>query len=75
MGWSSDRPAILSEKNFNSFIYKLAEDFDLESFSSLKNKATSISDKNISVYNYTDLWKVASVSYYSNFKNLTENSR
>ena len=75
MGWSSDIPAILSEKNFNSFIYKLAEDFDLESFSSLKNKATSISDKNISVYNYTDLWKVASVSYYSNFKNLTENSR
>ena len=74
LGFASDLPTIFNDKDFKNFIFKLVDEFDLESFSNVKNKARSVYNDSISWHNHSDLWKVASVSYYSNFKKLISKS-
>jgi asparagine synthase (glutamine-hydrolysing) len=69
MGFASDIPSIFSDKNFRNFVFKLVEEFNLKNFLLFKDKANSVCDDSISWHNHSDLWKVASVCYYSNFKN------
>jgi asparagine synthase (glutamine-hydrolysing) len=70
MGFASDLTVIFNDKDFKKFIFKLVEEFDFESFLKNKNKAMLLYNHNISWHNYSEIWKVASVSYYLNFKKL-----
>ena len=70
IGFSSDIPSLFKDNDFKNFINKLVEEFDLKSHQSLKDKVYSSSVKNIGWENHTDLWKIASVSYYSNYNKL-----
>jgi asparagine synthase (glutamine-hydrolysing) len=70
MGFASDVPAMFNDKDFKNYIFKLVREFNLENFLTIKDKALSLNNKSISWHNHSDLWKVASVSYYSNFKKI-----
>ena len=74
LGFASDLPAIFNDKDFKNFIFKLVEEFDLGNFSNIKKKARSMNNDIISWHNHSDLWKVASISYYSKFKKLISKS-
>ena len=70
MGFTSDIPLLFSDNDFKNFIFKLVSDFDLNNYESIKNKANlNLGDK-ITWDNYSELWKVASVSYYCNYNKL-----
>lgn len=68
MGFASDLPAIFNNKDFKNYIFKLAREFDLKNFLNIKDEVLSVSNDSISWHNYSNLWKIASISYYSNFK-------
>jgi asparagine synthase (glutamine-hydrolysing) len=70
MGFASDLPVMFNDRDFKNYIFKLVREFNLENFFTIKDKALSLNNKSISWHNYIDLWKVASVSYYSNFKKI-----
>ncbi len=70
IGFSSDIPSLFSDSDFKNYVCKLVEDFNLEDYQSLKNKAYSSISEKITWNNYTDLWKVASVAYYLNYNKL-----
>tara|TARA_B100001057_G_scaffold498829_1_gene607264 strand:- start:1288 stop:3030 length:1743 start_codon:yes stop_codon:yes gene_type:complete len=70
MGFASDLPAIFNDKDFKKFILKLVREFDFENFLTIKNKALSLENDIISWHNHSDLWKIASVSYYNNIKKI-----
>ena len=73
MGFTSDIPSLFSNYDFKNFIYELVQDFDLKNFQSMKDKATLNNHEKITWKNFSDLWKVASVSYYSNYDKLIKN--
>jgi asparagine synthase (glutamine-hydrolysing) len=73
MGFTSDIPSLFSNHDFKNFIYELVQDFDLKNFQSMKDKATLSNHEKITWKNFSDLWKVASVSYYSNYDKLIKN--
>ena len=73
IGFSSDIPLLFSDIHLKNFILELVADFDLDNYESIKNKANlNLGDK-ITWDNYSELWKVASVSYYCNYNKLIKN--
>jgi len=75
MGFASDVPALFSNIDFLNFVHKLVYDFDIQMFPKQKEIAISALQNPITWKNSGDVWKVASVSFFSKYNiSLSKNS-
>lgn len=70
MGFSSDIPEIFKNKDFHNFIEEKINEFNYKKYyQKQKESLRKLKNEDITWKNHIDIWKIASISYYTKYKN------